>query len=163
MALDLHLVLWTTHGLKTAQGNYSTWQHLTGHGFGLTYLSFWELWRNICAESTAVHLFLCSRLPSSLASPTAERDRLPVLHWGRAVAFPTHPGAQSSDAKSWCLTSRGGDFFGIAPGGTEAWKWSFCLLPEPPFLAATSFTSSPGTVLQDVPIPKAARLSHWIK
>ena len=47
-----------------------------------------------------VYLFWRSWFHLSLASPTAVRGRLPVPHLGRAAAFPTHPGAQSSDVRT---------------------------------------------------------------
>lgn len=79
-------------------------------------------------------LFTCSCIHGSL--PHQQRRQAVCCTSWRAAAFPTHPGAQISHARSCCLPSRGGSFFGIASWGTGAWKWNFCLLLEPHTLPA---------------------------
>lgn len=93
----------------------------------------WESWKNIGTESTAVRVFVPAFMAPSL---TSREGRLSAAHLERAAAFPTHPGAQISHARSCWLPSRGGSFFGIASWGTGAWKWNFCLLLEPHTLPA---------------------------
>lgn len=132
MALDSHLVLQMTHVSRQpreATAHSSTLQDTvmdcpTRQPKRLGGISALK-------AQQFIYLFLCSWLLPSLASRTAERGRLPVLRLGRAAGLPTHPGVQSSDVRSWCLPSRSAGFFGVAPGGTGAWKWSFCLPPEP--------------------------------
>lgn len=108
-----------------------------------------------------VYLLLHSRLPSS---PTQQQREAGCLsrRWAGQQCFP--PTLEPSTATVGAAASLPGVVASLAwlLGGLEPGNGSFCLLPDFPSPAGTSFASWLGSMLEDIPVPKAKGVLHWI-